>query len=63
VAARFEARVKAVMCSGPGSRTVGGSGMTCLGRWKRERERECRVEKLLSAVKESAGHKILGQGT
>jgi hypothetical protein len=30
---------------------------------ERERERECRVEKLVSAVKESAGPKILGQGT
>jgi hypothetical protein len=40
---------------------VGGGGTTCLRRQKSERER--RVEKLLSVVKESVGPEILGRGT
>jgi hypothetical protein len=58
VVTRSEARVEPAVCSGPGSRTVGGGGTTCLGRQKSERERG--VKKLLSVVKESAGPKILG---
>jgi hypothetical protein len=61
VAACSTAGDGAAVCPGPGSRTVGGGVMTCLGRQKSERERG--VEKLLSVVKESVGPEILGRGT
>jgi hypothetical protein len=41
--------------------TMVGGGTTCLRRQKSEREH--RVEKLISVVKESVGPEILGRGT